>query len=236
MEQALIEEIKQHKIKIYDILIQLINTNNVDEEIILNNEIKNETNFIFSLLNIKKNLTNNIPSNNNPFKPFLQKQIINIPSQRYVGLNNLEKQGKLKEPILPKRIDVFFTVKELNEQEQEKSGMFLQCFPDDKVSDIIQKYREITNNYSPDIQFFFNDLKLNEINSTVNELGLYHNSKIIVTTSKNEEKEYKEEEKEESEEENKSKEQESEEKEEEEKEEEKEEEEEKEKEERKESN
>ena len=58
MEEALIEEIKQHKIKIYDLLIQLINTINVNEEIILNNEIKNESNIILSLLNIKINLTN----------------------------------------------------------------------------------------------------------------------------------------------------------------------------------
>ena len=58
MEEALIEEIKQHKIKIYDLLIQLINTINVNEEIILNNEIKNESTIILSLLNIKINLTN----------------------------------------------------------------------------------------------------------------------------------------------------------------------------------
>ena len=159
MEEALIEEIKQHKIKIYDLLIQLINTINVNEEIILNNEIKNELNIILSLLNIKINLTNNKQSNNNPFqtttlnKELVQQQIINMASQRYVGLNDLKdkNQVKLKELILPKRIDVFFTVKELNKQENENGPMFLQCFPNDKVSDIINKYKEITNIYSPDI-------------------------------------------------------------------------------------
>ena len=68
MEEALLEEIKQHKIKIYDLLIQLINIINVNEEIILNNEIKNESNIILSLLNIKINLANNKQSNKNPFQ------------------------------------------------------------------------------------------------------------------------------------------------------------------------
>ena len=95
--------------------------------------------------------------------------------------------------------------------------MFLQCFPNDKVSDIINKYKEITNIYSPDIQFSFNGVKLNE-NLTAEESGLYHNSNIIITTLKIEDKinpfkkEYKEQKEEESEKEKESEEKEFEEK------------------------
>ena len=68
--------------------------------------------------------------------------------------------------------------------------MFIQCFPDDKVSTIIKKYKEITNDYSSDKKFYFQDLKLNE-DLSVKDAGLYHNSNIIVSTLKDEEEEKK---------------------------------------------
>ena len=99
-------------------------------------------------------------------------------------------QAKLKTPIQPKRIDIFFTLKELKNLSQDQSRMFIQCFPDDKVSTIIKKYKEITNDYSSDKKFYFQDLKLNE-DLSVKDAGLYHNSNIIVSTLKDEEEEKK---------------------------------------------
>ena len=53
-----------------------------------------------------------------------------MATQRYIGLNDLKdkNQVKLKESILPKIIDVFFTIKELNKQENEKSLMLYNAF------------------------------------------------------------------------------------------------------------
>ena len=53
-----------------------------------------------------------------------------MATQRYIGLNDLKdkNQVKLKESILPKIIDVFFTIKELNTQENEKSPMLYNAF------------------------------------------------------------------------------------------------------------
>ena len=53
-----------------------------------------------------------------------------MATQRYIGLNDLKdkNQVKLKESILPKIIDVFFTIKELNKQENEKSPMLYNAF------------------------------------------------------------------------------------------------------------
>jgi len=91
MEYTL-EEIKKHKIKISNLSIQLINTNNIADEIMLNNEIKNETNYILSLLNIKINeiqLNNNIINNNNQNFNIITKQEI-LAHQQMTHSNKLE--------------------------------------------------------------------------------------------------------------------------------------------------
>ena len=57
MENVL-EEIKKHKNKMNELSARLINITDINEEILLNTEIKNETEFLLSLFNIKKNLIN----------------------------------------------------------------------------------------------------------------------------------------------------------------------------------
>ena len=196
MEYTL-EEIKKHKIKISNLSIQLINTNNIADEIMLNNEIKNETNYILSLLNIKINeiqLNNNIINNNNQNfniitqqeilahqQMFAQQQIGNPFNTGSTGIFSNHNQNISKAPIIqvPKAIDVFFTEEKSDGQGKEKSNIFIQCFPDDKVSTAINKYRNIINDFSNNKKFYFNDLILDE-NLSVGKAGLYHNSKIKV--------------------------------------------------------
>ena len=48
-------EIRKHKYKLNNLINILINTHNIDEEISINNEIKNETEFLSSLFIIKRN-------------------------------------------------------------------------------------------------------------------------------------------------------------------------------------
>ena len=50
-------EINKHKNELKNLINNLINTENFNEEIIYNNEIKKENEFIISLLNIKQNKT-----------------------------------------------------------------------------------------------------------------------------------------------------------------------------------
>ena len=78
-----LEELKRHKIKINDLSNKLINTFNINEEIMINNEIKKETEFLLSLLNIKqseiitfnKNINNNMNFNmNNNFSQQMNNQ------------------------------------------------------------------------------------------------------------------------------------------------------------------
>ena len=57
------EEIKNHKNKLNNLITKLINTHNIDDETSINNEIKNETEFLSSLFKIKKNELNQINNN-----------------------------------------------------------------------------------------------------------------------------------------------------------------------------
>ena len=48
------QEIQIHKNKLNKLINNLINTHNIDEAFSINNEIRNEIEFLLSLLNIKK--------------------------------------------------------------------------------------------------------------------------------------------------------------------------------------
>ena len=199
MEYTL-EEIKKHKIKISNLSIQLINTNNIADKIILNDEIKNETNCILSLLNIKLNEiqqnNNNINNNYQNFniinqqeilarqQMLAQQQILNpfnagLEKPTNIFLNNNQKIPKAPIIQVQKAIDIFFTEEKSNRQGKEKSNIFIQCFPNDKVSAVIDKYRNIINDYSNNKKFYFNDFILDE-NLSIDKAGLYHNSNIKV--------------------------------------------------------
>ena len=57
--------------------------------------------------------------------------------------------------------------------------MVIQCEPNDKVSNIIQRYRNLAIDYDNSKIFIFNGRELND-NLTVAETGIYNNSKIFV--------------------------------------------------------
>ena len=59
------EEIQNHKNKLKNLITKLNNTHNIDEEISINNDIKNETEFLSSLFKIKKNELNQNMNNMN---------------------------------------------------------------------------------------------------------------------------------------------------------------------------
>ena len=79
------QEIQKHKNKLNELINKLINTHNIDEETTNINEIKNQAEFLSSLLNIKRNelnqhnnMNNNI--DNNFFNPMF--------NQNNMGINN----------------------------------------------------------------------------------------------------------------------------------------------------
>ena len=60
--------------------------------------------------------------------------------------------------------------------------ILVKCFPDEKVSSIIEKYRNISGNEDPSTKFIFNANPLPP-NLTVAQAGLKNFSNIFITTN-----------------------------------------------------
>ena len=181
-----LEEIKRHKIKINDLSNKLINTFDINEEIMINNEIKKETEFLLSLLNIKQNeiitFNNNINNNmnfnmNNNFSQQMNQQFQFLNAQRQMmnilnGVPNNEQHQINQE--------TFKSVKFLliNQDEQITGDMVVFFMFNDKVSVIIEKYRNLALDNEPK-KFIFNGRELNG-DLTAAESGIYNNAEILV--------------------------------------------------------
>ena len=88
------QEIQKHKNNINNLTFKLNNTHNIDEEILINNEMKKENECLSSLLNIKKNELNqqNMMNNN------IIQNMMNNPNENnnWIGFN----QMNIGEPII----------------------------------------------------------------------------------------------------------------------------------------
>ena len=159
----------------------LINTQLINEEIFLNNEIKKESESLVSLLNVKQNTLMNQLNINNNINPFMFPQnlimqpqpIIPNPMQQNIISNNMENY-EINQNL--NNIN-FFNVKFC----PITGGIFtIICKPNDKVSEIIKKYREKANDFREN-NFLFNDKRLTDNqNSTLFEIGVGDGSVIKV--------------------------------------------------------
>jgi len=93
------QEIQNHKNRLNRLITKLINTHNIDEENSVNNEIRNETKFLSSLLNIKRNdLNQNNNMNNNFFNPMInQNNMTNNINNNGMFNNNLIQQQMMQQ-------------------------------------------------------------------------------------------------------------------------------------------
>ena len=88
-----LEEIKKHKNKIYELSSQLINTFDINDEISINDHLKHETEFLLSLLNIKKNEINRNNKNINNFSNFMMNnQFLLQMNPPMIQPQNIEQQ------------------------------------------------------------------------------------------------------------------------------------------------
>lgn len=77
------------------------------------------------------------------------------------------------------KINVIFLAHRLGGEFQEIA--IVECFPYEKISDIIQKYRKRANDYDDSKNFIFNAKILSKYNDlSAEKVGLINNSKIIV--------------------------------------------------------
>ena len=65
------QEINKHKTKLMNLINNLINTQLINEEIFINNEIKKESECLISLLNVKQKELLNQMNNNINLNPFM---------------------------------------------------------------------------------------------------------------------------------------------------------------------
>ena len=172
-------EINKTKHNIVNLSNKLINTFNPSEEISINYELKKEVDFLLTLLTKKMNSPmNQMPMNNNN---------MNLINQMYNNNNiNLVQQQQMQ--MIPNQLmfqqqpkeKVFITL--LFRKRNEKP-LFIKCYMDEKVRDVIQKYRNksmIPDNHE---KFIYNAKALYP-DLTVEESGLRDNSTIFVVETK----------------------------------------------------
>ena len=177
---AIQQNINLHKQTLFNLVNKLINTISIYEEININVEIKKESEYLNSLLIIKQNnLLNQININNNMnFNPFLfqpnpmmnlvqnnqmDNYCFNMGNSQFElnsNVNNLDSENKNKISF----INVIFS---------HARGMntTVVCKSNEKVSEMIKKYREKSNDYNKNVFRMNNDIPLNiSSNLTVIEM------------------------------------------------------------------
>ena len=96
--------------------------------------------------------------------------------QNFMGINNIQNNNLHEEFEDSIGITIIF-------KENGKETCFIQCLTDEKISDIIKRYRLKSDNQNPDVRFIFNAKKLNK-GLTVAEAGLGNYSNIYVIQTK----------------------------------------------------
>ena len=172
------QEINKHKTQLMNLINNFANTQIINQEIFLNNEIKKESECLISLLNAKQNIVmNQINLNNNVnFNPLMfpgNPLMMNIPT---ININ------QMCPPLIPNNTNI-------NEQQtyyiifqKDISGKktAVYCNPQEKISDVIIKYREKSNDYD-ETRFIFCSRELNP-SLSLSEFGIINGDKILVFT------------------------------------------------------
>ena len=191
MENTLYE-INKHKLNIVSLSNKLFSTININEEIFINNELKKEVEFLSSLLNIKNNammnqmamnnfnpmMNQNYAINNNNLQQLMQQQLMQMQQMmqqqqmQQEMLMNQQNENIQKEKEISTIINVFF-------RKGKDKRYFVQCHFNEKIANVIKKYRNMTNDFTDTEKFIFNAKALNP-SITVAEAGLYNKATIFV--------------------------------------------------------
>ena len=171
------EEIQNHKNKLKNLITKLINTHNIDEETSINNDIKNETEFLSSLFKIKKNEINQNNNNNMQMQQqMMQQQMMQQLAQQQIMAEQM--QNILNQPT-NNEISIVFRQSLSNNSLDKIGPVMVYCSPYEGVSSIIEKYRMKSNDFDPDKKFIFNAKNLSPYLS-VAEAGITNNANIFV--------------------------------------------------------
>ena len=186
-------QIVNRKNKICELSNKLINSFDINEEILIGNEIKNETEFLISLLNIKKNELNqqNYINNNLNVQMFnpINYNANNFNNNNLINNNFNNNIHQLDQQMVQQQIKNFNPLKSFKNNEpvinvkfiQKHTGnlVLIQCNPNEKISDVIEKYREKSGDYYEN-DFIFNSEKMNNLTCTLSQCKIMNQSWIDV--------------------------------------------------------
>ena len=167
--------------------------NNMNDQMMNNNMMNNNMNNpMMSNMNNMNNMQNQMMMNNMQNQMMMNNMQIPMNQMASNGMNimnqnlfnNNQSQGNNNQP---QQSNGFLTVNfrdsgNDNNQNTEGYSIAIQCKPDEKVSDIIQRYRTKANFYD-EAKFVFNAKNLAP-SLTVAEAGISHSSKIFVVRTK----------------------------------------------------
>ena len=191
MEYILIE-INKYKNKLKTLTDKLTSIIDINDELSINNEIKNISDFLSSLLNIKKNLMNkkdnsiilpnknvmNNEKNQQAAAPEISSFHILLQNEENNINKDIEHSNKFLSNFESAQIKVIF---------RQANGRFASCvfcLPEEKIANVIDKYRNKSGDYNPYKRFIFNSKDLSQ-ELTVNEVGISNNSNIFIINSSN---------------------------------------------------
>ena len=172
------QEINMHKSKLLSLINNLINTQLIDDEIFITNEIKTEIECLKSILNIKQknNLMNQQINLNNNFNanPFIAQPNLQM-NQSIINMN----------PIISNNIDSFPNDEIINVtfERDYGNGINICINPNEKISELIKRYREKSKDFNKNWFLLNGENLLNYSSLTLTEYGIKDMHKIRVLFS-----------------------------------------------------
>ena len=170
-------KINKHKINIINLAMKLSNTFNINEEISINNEIKKETEFLQTLLDIK-----NQQNIQEPMNPMIQKQMMlqqQMLQQKIQQQMMTVEQRMIQYPMnMPDYGWILFF-----EDQSQNSIESIKISEQKLVKEAIALYMQKTGK-NGHYQFIFNHQELYP-ELKICQSGLHDLSKILVIESKN---------------------------------------------------
>ena len=181
-----ISEISQLNLLISNIKMKICSSQNLNNINMINNDpminkMMNNNNRLNSN-NFNNDMSNSISSNNNINK----NNNINMINSGTFSNNMMDNNNKKNNLI---NINQF---SKIDDEEiyvifiKEETKTRFKCKRNEKVNDIIEKYREEAFDDDTNIEFIYNGKELNKLNKnlTASEAGISNNSNIYVVTSK----------------------------------------------------
>ena len=175
-------KINKHKINIINLAMKLSNTFNINEEISINNEIKKETEFLQTLLDIK-----NQQNIQEPMNPMIQKQMMKQQQMLYQQIQQemiqqrmmMVEQRMIQQPMnMPDYGWILFF-----EDQSQNSIESIKISEQKLVKEAIALYMQKTGK-NGHYQFIFNHQELYP-ELKICQSGLSNFSKIMVIESEN---------------------------------------------------